>query len=72
MLKAWIARSRESFLAAYRAELGDRADLFDERIVRAFEVAQEVHEYVYAARYLPRWLYVPDASMPDLLAKHGN
>jgi hypothetical protein len=34
VLEAWIARSRESFIAAYRAELGDRADLFDERIVQ--------------------------------------
>ena len=26
------------------------------------------NEYVYAARYLPRWLYVPDLAMPALLA----
>jgi maltokinase len=66
-IEAWIVRSREAFLAAYRLGLGDRIDLFDERLLRPFEVAQEAHEYVYAARYLPRWRYVPDAAMPALL-----
>ena len=50
-----------AFLGAYRAGLGDRRALFDERLLAPFEVAQEAHEFVYAARYLPRWLYVPDA-----------
>ena len=33
-----------------------------------FAVEQECREYVYAARHLPRWLYVPDAALPALLA----
>ncbi len=36
-------------------------------LLRAFQVAQELHEYCYAATHLPRWLYVPDAALPALL-----
>ena len=68
----WAARSREAFLDAYRAGLGDRRELFDERLLAPFEVAQEAHEFVYAARYLPRWLYVPDAVMPAVLDRWSH
>lgn len=64
---AWADRAREAFLNAYRAGLGDQDELFDERLLAPFEVAQEAHEFVYAARYLPRWLYVPDAVLPAVL-----
>jgi maltokinase len=37
-------------------------------ILRALRVAQELHEYLYAVAHLPRWLYVPDAALPVLLA----
>jgi len=67
-VESWIARSRAAFLGAYRGELeaagADR--LFDERLLRPLEVAQECHEYVYAARFLPRWRYVPDLAMRAL------
>ena len=66
---AWAIRSREAFLDAYRAGLGDRRELFDDRLLAPFEVAQEAHEFVYAARYLPRWLYVPDRAMPAVLER---
>lgn len=36
-------------------------------LLQAFRVAQELHEYCYAASHLPRWLYVPDAALPALL-----
>lgn len=67
----WIEAARERFLAAYRAQLASAGSeaLFDERLLRPFEVAQECHEYVYAAHYLPRWLYVPDLAMPALLGR---
>ena len=39
------------------------------RLFVAFAVAQEAHEFVYAARYLPRWLYVPDGAMPAVLER---
>jgi energy-coupling factor transporter transmembrane protein EcfT len=50
---AWAIRAREAFLDAYRAALGDRRDLFDDRLLGPFEVAQEAHEFVYAARGVP-------------------
>jgi maltokinase len=64
-VESWIARSRAAFLEAYRRELAAAGAerLFDERLLRPLEVAQECHEYVYAARYLPRWRYVPDLAM---------
>jgi maltokinase len=63
----WIAATRVRFLTAYRTELGDRSELFDDRLLFPFEVVQECHEFVYAARYLPRWSYVPERAMPALL-----
>jgi len=66
---AWAERSRTAFLGAYQAGLGDRRSLLDERLLAPFEVAQEAHEFVYAARYLPRWGYVPDGAMPAVLAR---
>ena len=69
--EAWIRDVRAAFLAAYRATLADAgaSSLFDDRLLAPFEVMQECHEYVYAARYLPRWLPVPDLAMPRLLAE---
>jgi maltokinase len=66
-IEAWIERSRAAFLDAYREGLGDLAAVFDERLFVAFAVAQEAHEFAYAARYLRRWQYVPDAAMPAVL-----
>jgi len=68
-IAAWVGRARVSFLDTYRSTLEGlgSADLFDERLLHPFEVAQECHEYVYAARYLPHWRYVPDLAMPRLL-----
>jgi maltokinase len=71
-IEAWIERSRVAFLEAYREGLGDLASLFDERLFVAFAVAQEAHEFTYAARYLRRWQYVPDAAMPAVLAWAGD
>jgi maltokinase len=72
-LEAWIDASRARFLAAYRASLGaDASRLFDERLLYPHEVAQECHEFVYAARYLPRWVSVPDVALPALLSRGGG
>jgi maltokinase len=64
-IERWIARSVPGVIEAYRDALAahGRADLFDGRLLRPFEVAQEAHEFVYAARFLPRWRYVPDLAM---------
>jgi maltokinase len=66
-VERWIGAARTRFLEAYRAGIGDAGALFDERLLRPFEVAQECHEFVYAARYLPGWLSIPDAAMPLLM-----
>jgi maltokinase len=66
---AWIERAREAFLDAYREGLGDRRDLLDERLLGPFAVAQEAHEFVYAARFEPAWRHIPDAALPAALAR---
>ena len=43
-----------------------------DELLGAFRVAQELHEYCYAASHLPRWLYVPDAALPALLRGSGE
>ena len=67
----WSRAVRRRFLDAYRTALDDAGarDLYDERLVRPFEVAQACHEYVYAARFLPRWAMVADLALPALLAE---
>jgi maltokinase len=65
---SWIARSRDEFLGAYRLglEAAGAERVFDPKLLRPLEVAQECHEYVYAARFLPRWRYVPDLAIEEL------
>jgi maltokinase len=67
----WIEGARRAFLDAYRSGLGDRVDLFDERLLAPFSVAQEAHEFVYAARFQRRWRSVPDVAMPAALRRAG-
>ena len=70
-LGAWIADASEQCLRSYRDELAlrDAASLFDETLLRPFRVAQELHEFVYSATYLPRWRYVPDRALAALLSE---
>ena len=67
-IEAWIPRARAVFLEAHQLALGSDASLYDERLLHPFAVAQEAHEFVYAARLQPRWLGVPDATLPAVLA----
>ncbi|HEY4610055.1 MAG TPA: hypothetical protein VIH06_12640, partial [Ilumatobacteraceae bacterium] len=39
----------------------------DDRLLVAFRVAQELHEYAYSIHHLPHWRYVADAALPSLL-----
>ncbi|MFG3685318.1 hypothetical protein [Micromonospora sp. NPDC047740] len=57
----WCRRGVDDLLAAYLRTLHGRgmAHLFDERLLRPFEVEQECRELCYAARFLPRWRYAP-------------
>ena len=66
----WIREASDACLGAYRRELAalGASVLFDERLLRPLRVAQELHEFVYADRYLrPSWLYVPDRALAALL-----
>ncbi len=68
---SWIHAASDACLRAYRSELADRgaSSLLDEGLLRPLRVAQELHELVYAERYLPGWRYVPDQALPALLAE---
>ena len=63
------AAGRAAFLEAYTGRLADlgHAGIYDPGSLRAFRVQQVLREILYAARHLPRWMYVPDAALPDVL-----
>lgn len=60
-LDGWLIRARERFLEAYRAGLRDAGEpaTIDPALLRAFEIDKETAEFVYAATYLPSWLWAP-------------
>jgi maltokinase len=60
---------RSAFLDAYTRTLAalGHSDLYDPAPLMAFRMQQVLREIIYAARYLPRWMYVPDAALPALL-----
>lgn len=69
-IDAWRRRSRERLLRAYRDGLrraGARI-VVDERLIGALEVAKECDEFVYAATFLPGWLWAPHEGMRRLIA----
>ncbi|MCE9621970.1 MAG: aminoglycoside phosphotransferase [Actinomycetia bacterium] len=61
-VERFVAAATTAALDAYRSAHPVADDL-----LHALRVAQELHEYCYAVAHLPRWLYVPDASLPALL-----
>lgn len=67
----WMGQAQRDFLAGYRGGLAaaGQRDLLDDRLLLPMQVQQECREYAYATRYLPHWRYVPDAALPDLLAR---
>ena len=70
-VEAWLVRARERFLETYRAglrELGAPIDV-DEDLLRAFEFEKECYEFIYAATYLPDWLWAPLEGMRALVAE---
>ncbi|MEO8228681.1 MAG: hypothetical protein ABI628_02845 [Chloroflexota bacterium] len=68
-IAAWRRRSRERFLAAYRAGLRRAGTLIvvDEPLLDTLAVAKECAEFVYAARYLPEWLFASHAGMRRII-----
>jgi maltose alpha-D-glucosyltransferase/alpha-amylase len=72
-LDGWITRGRERFLESYRAGLLERrvwADI-DPDLLHAFEVDKELYEFVYAATYLPAWMYAPVEGMRALFEERA-
>jgi maltokinase len=61
--RVWARRARAACLAGYEGEAG----AVDGELLRALEVAKELRELVYASRWLPEWLYAPQAVLPTLL-----
>jgi maltokinase len=57
----FIETATASAIHAYRT-----AHALDEGLLLALRVAQELHEYAYAATMLPVWQHVPDAAMAAL------
>jgi maltose alpha-D-glucosyltransferase/alpha-amylase len=65
---AWLRRSRERFLAAYRVGLreADAPIVLDPTLLRAFELDKECREFIYAVSYLPSWIWAPTEGMRGL------
>lgn len=61
--------AREVFLESYAGRLAALgcAALYDPGPLRAFRLQQVLREIIYAARHLPRWMYVPNLALPALL-----
>jgi hypothetical protein len=66
----WVSAVRETVLERYEATLAAYGDegLFDQRLLRAFEVEAECRALIYASRELPTWSSVPDAGLVELLS----
>lgn len=61
-VEPFIGAAIDACRAAYGA-----LHVVDERLLWPLRVAQELHEYMYAATRLPAWLYVPDGAIVRLL-----
>jgi maltose alpha-D-glucosyltransferase / alpha-amylase len=69
-IEAWLSRARERFLEGYRRGLRERGAPIevDVDLLRAFEFEKECYEFIYAATYLPDWLWAPLEGMRALVA----
>jgi predicted trehalose synthase len=65
--EAWIDACRARVLGAYAAGLAGSDLDVDAVLLAAFEMEKETYEFVYAATFLPEWLYAPRAAMTALL-----
>jgi trehalose synthase-fused probable maltokinase len=70
-VEAWLRRARERFVEAYRTGLREAAAPIDvdEDLLRAFEFEKESYEFVYAATWLPDWIWAPLEGMRALVAE---
>jgi len=68
-VEAWLRRARERFVDAYTAGLrGAGAPIaVDGDLLRAWELEKECREFVYAATWLPGWMWAPLEGMRGLV-----
>ena len=73
-LPGWLHRSRERFLASYRAGIREAGApiVLDPTLLRAFELDKECREFIYAATYLPSWLWAPTEGLRGLFDASGQ
>ena len=73
-VSAWRRRSRERLLRAYADGLRRSGTpiTLDPDLLDGLAVAKECDEFVYAAKYLPEWLYAADAGMRRLIVGEGD
>lgn len=66
----WVGVVRSTLQDAYLETLAGsgQQQLFEQRMLRAFEIEAECRALVYASRELPTWSAVPDAGLAELLA----
>jgi maltokinase len=64
-IAAGTARTRDAFLTELDPALAPSPTELD-AVLTGLCVVQELHELVYAARHLPRWMYVPHASLASM------
>jgi maltokinase len=63
-IEGWIFEARNAFLDAY----GEH----DAALLRALEVEKECYEFIYAATFLPEWMYVAEAGMRWLMGARAQ
>jgi maltokinase len=63
-VERWIMDAREAFLGSY----GDH----DPQLLRALEAEKETYEFIYAATFLPEWMYAPVAGMRWLMGARAQ
>lgn len=63
--------TRTTFVDTYTDRLAalGRSAVYDPAPLRALRMQQVLREIIYAARHLPRWMYVPDAALPAILTE---
>lgn len=68
---AWVDHARQAFLAAYVETLAaaGHAELFDARLLVAFEAERVCREMLYAAGTLPRWMYAPLGTLRRMIPR---
>ncbi|HUF97632.1 MAG TPA: phosphotransferase [Ilumatobacter sp.] len=64
-----IEAATDAALDVYRCSLAsvDIRHLLDDSMLPGLRVAQELHEFVYAAEYLPHWTYAPIGALRGLM-----